>query len=161
MRLRLFRMGIEGKIAVANLALIGCALCVVRASISIRSEGWRAASAVAEVAVAVLGFPVGWISVLGGDTGGSEMVLILGAIFLPLNAYLWGYVVAAVVRRCRQPRNAFHGAADGRKAIGCHVQRIVSQGSSPYTHPRVRAPAVTGDPHDNAGSLRPAGPIRG
>ena len=101
MGFRLFRMGIEGKIAVANLALIGCALCVVRASIYIRSEGWLAARAVAEVAVAVLGFPVGWISALGGDTGGSPMVFILGAIFLPLNAYLWGYVVAAVVRRCR------------------------------------------------------------
>ena len=118
MRFRLLRMGIEGKVAVANLALIGCALLVVLASVHNRSEGWFAAGTVAYAVVAVLGFPAGWFAMLGetasGLSGPPMFVFMLGAIFLPLNAYLWGYVVAAIVRRCRKSHNACRSTADGR-----------------------------------------------
>jgi len=112
MRLRLFKLGLEGKVAVTNLLLIGCALAVVRIGIALgfpeldahaQHELWATAGAIAWIMVVVLSFPVGWLSAVLGS-GDSFMVTILAAVFLPLNAYLWGYVVAAIVkwRRARK-----------------------------------------------------------
>ncbi len=103
MPLRLYKMGIEGKVAVINLALIGCALAVILHTVDINpffmDARWVIAREAATIAIAVLGFPMGWIAVLGLSTNGpDETVFVLLMIFLPLNAYVWGYVVGAIVR---------------------------------------------------------------
>lgn len=96
MQWRLFRMGIEGKVAVANLTLVGCALLVL-ANGNAGSAAWCTAWQVARVGFAILSCPVGWLSMPGETLDGPPIDLILYGIFLPLNAYLWGYVVAAVL----------------------------------------------------------------
>lgn len=98
MQFRLYKMGIEGKVAVANMALINCALAVILYHVHIQSEGSRAAAEIASGAMIVLGFPVGGISLIGSSMHGPDvMFFTLLAIFLPLNAYVWGYTVAAIV----------------------------------------------------------------
>ena len=105
MRFRLFRMGIEGAIAVGNLSLLGIAMLVYLATSPPAGADYDSAGSgeflVAYVmtrAVLVLTFPVGWLGWLV-----SYGELLTAVIFVPLNAYLWGYTVAAIVRP-RKPR---------------------------------------------------------
>ncbi len=100
MPFRLYKMGLEAKVAVANMTLVNCALVMILFSLYIESEGWQAAANVARIGIAVLGFPVGWISLLCVTSGGPDvMSFALLAICLTLNAYVWGKVMAAIVRR--------------------------------------------------------------
>ena len=100
MRLRLWRMDTEGKIAVGNLGLTAIAILVVLL-ITTLSDGHPGPTAsmfrvVGVFALAVLSFPVGWLGVLFGTCaplGGFALI-----IFIPLNAYLWGYVAASIQR---------------------------------------------------------------
>jgi hypothetical protein len=104
MQIRLFKMGIEGKVAVANLVLLGLALAVLR--VAFPEEVARETTSTGEVAlayglgitIAVLSFPVGWLSLLFSTTHGHEIEIIAAMVYFPLNAYLWGYIVAAVAR---------------------------------------------------------------
>lgn len=102
MRVRLSRVGIEGKVAVANLGLVGLVLAgrliafpdglVDQGS---TSEGMLAFASILNVTLTVLSFPVGWLSLLFTGMHGPPVTAV---IFVPLNAYLWGYIVAAVVK---------------------------------------------------------------
>ena len=104
MQFRLFKMGIESKVAVVNLTLLGCALVVMFGALCRwTDEPWLAVAGLAYIATAILTFPVGWL-VLLGISGPSVLVFALGAIFFPLNAYLWGSVVAAIIRLHRTRR---------------------------------------------------------
>jgi len=105
---------------VANLLLVGCALAVILAAVHIGTDGWYAAGEFASVVVAILGFPVGWISMLGASTCDSGEIFILGAVFLPLNAYLWGYIVAAVVRRGQNQSQCLPNQLRKRKMAQMH-----------------------------------------
>ncbi len=103
MRFRLFKMGIEGKVATANLGLVGLVLVafLIRFPSGIvdhdmASKGMLVFASVLEVILAVFSFPVGWLSMLFIGVSGPPVTAV---IFVPLNAYLWGYIVAAVVRR--------------------------------------------------------------
>ncbi len=102
--MRLFRKGLEANVAVINLALVACALLVLRLTLACDpppSGLVVSAAACAYIMVLILSFPVGWLSVLlaGGEIGSVFMVFVLACIFLPLNAYLWGYIAAVIVRR--------------------------------------------------------------
>jgi hypothetical protein len=108
MKLRLFRMGLEGKVAVANLSLLGCALIVMFGPQAWMNEGSLAVAGVAYVVAAVLTFPAGWMAAVYGP---PLLVFAIGAIMFPLNAYLWGYTVAAFVRWIRR-------RADRRATLG-------------------------------------------
>ena len=111
MRWRLFRMGIEGKVAFANLGLVGLALAAFLIAFpdgvvhhDSTSEGMLAFASILQVMLAVLSFPVGWLSFL---LDGMHGLGVTAVIFVPLNAYLWGYIVAAVVKwRKSRPQGA-------------------------------------------------------
>jgi len=113
MRFRLFRMSLQGWVATANLVLIGTALLVRRLSfpdgvvnVDRATSGELALAEVVDVAVAVLSFPVAWVGQLFlplSEPGLGPFV------FVPLNAYFWGFLVArsyALLRgRWRKPRS--------------------------------------------------------
>lgn len=130
MEFRLFRMSIKGKVAVANLLLVDCALVVLMIQARLVPEYYPRPVAIADTAMAVLSFPVGWFTMFLVDTMVSMAVLPTGwfdvpafsaqaevwtyvfdAVSLPLNAYLWGYVVATFIRwrKQRRPSNAIDG----------------------------------------------------
>jgi len=90
-------MGLEAKVAVANMALINCALGVILYDVHIQSEGSRAAAEVAMIAIVVLGSPVGWFPLFCPGAFGDPIAMFLAMIFLPLNAYVWGKTVEAIV----------------------------------------------------------------
>ena len=97
-------MGLEAKVAVINLSLVACALLVLRLTLTgpPQPSGLLVFAATsAYIVIVILSFPVGWLSLLlaGGAIGSVFMVFVLACIFLPLNAYLWGYIAAAIVRR--------------------------------------------------------------
>jgi hypothetical protein len=99
-------MGLEAKVAVANMALINCALAIILYDVRIQSEGSRAAAEVALFAVWILGFPVGWIATFFCTMGGPDPVFFtLLAVFLTLNAYVWGKTVEVIVRRHKAHRD--------------------------------------------------------
>lgn len=99
MKLRLFRMGIVGKVAVANLWAVGIALLVGYLGRGSQSGGWATAADIAQIAVIVLSFPVGWIAILHPVGGPTIFDLVLLVTCLPLNAYFWGYAVATLEKR--------------------------------------------------------------
>jgi len=107
MPFRLYKMGLEAKVAVANMALINCALAIILYDVHIQSEGSRAAAEIAQITIAVLGCPAGWFSLLGAGTvsGPPAMAMLLAMIFLPLNAYVWGKTVEVIVRRHKAHRD--------------------------------------------------------
>ena len=113
MRLRLYKMEIEGKVAVANLGLVGLVLVVFLIADGVvntdtTSEGMLTFKFVLHAIIMVLTFPVGWLSNMCTGVSGPPVTAV---IFVPLNAYLWGYIVAAVVRR-RKSRRECAGSAD-------------------------------------------------
>jgi len=96
-------MGIESKVAVANLSLIGLALVVILLCMISDPERWQATIEVAHWAIAVLGFPIGSFGLaLALRAHGSYWDYVVEyavfAAFLITNAYMWGGVVGAVVR---------------------------------------------------------------
>ena len=99
MSFRFFKMGFEGKVAVANLASVGACLLVILLEAHLQSDAWRSAGAVAEKLMVVLAFPVGWLSFLASTVSGPPLMeYVLLTIFLPLNAFLWGYTAAAAIQ---------------------------------------------------------------
>ena len=108
MPFRLYKMDLKGKVAFGNLGLIGLALLVFRIAsphglfiADCPLEAMRAVATAALHAVFVLGFPVGWLSTIADEGMPHAGPVIFAAIFLPLNAYLWGHFVAWVVKRCK------------------------------------------------------------
>jgi len=111
MKWRLYRMEMEGKIAVCNLGLLLIVLLVFLATFPEAYVNHNTATEteflIADsvfVAAAILIFPVGWLSNAGMGVSGPPVFCF---IFVPLNAYLWGYSFAALFRvfkRCRQRR---------------------------------------------------------
>jgi len=105
MPFRLYKMGLEAKVAVANMALINCALAVILYHVHIQSEGSRATAEIAQITIAVLGCPVGWIGMLYVMSAHQyPFGFFQLMIFLPLNAYVWGKTVEAIVRRLKARR---------------------------------------------------------
>ena len=116
MGFRLFRMGIEGKVAVINLGLFGLVLTAhLIAFPGAVINGDSTPKDMLLLACILLSVPVGWLSIQFSLTFGVE-ALLTAVIFVPLNAYLWGYVVAAVIRRWRKSYKACHGTVDGHSA---------------------------------------------
>ena len=104
MRFHLYKMTLEGKIAVANMLLIHAVVLVLRVSACpILCSGGPLPSATATLALAALTFPVGWLSVLFADEFCGQP--LLAVVFVPLNAYFWGYVLAKLVRAVRARRS--------------------------------------------------------
>lgn len=124
MRFRLFRMGIEGKVAVVNLGLFGLVLTAYliafpggQIDVDSTPKNMLRLASILWVAIIVLSFPVGWLSILlMFVTTDILLASFTVFIFVPLNAYLWGYVVAAVIRRWRKSYKACHGTVDGHSA---------------------------------------------
>ena len=116
MRLRLYKMGLEGKVAVGNLLLLGLVLAaqiiafpsgvidVDRTSPSIL----RLVSLI-ELAEGILTFPLNVMIMVTTPMSGPPITAV---IFVPLNAYLWGYVAAAIITR-RRLRGGHSGKAHG------------------------------------------------
>ena len=112
MRLRLFRMGIEGKVAVANLSLVGLNM-IVRL---IAFPGGMVHGApitmypialVLELMFAGLTFPIGFLAMcVTWEWGSGPVFAVATAICVPLNAYLWGYVAATIMGRRGAGRTA-------------------------------------------------------
>ena len=117
MRFRWFKMGIEGKVAVANLGLVGLVLVALLITfpdgvirVDETSEGMLAFLDAIEVALMVLTFPVGWFpQVFSGMLHHPPMTTV---IFVPLNAYFWGYIVATLVRWRKSRRKPTCSADD-------------------------------------------------
>jgi hypothetical protein len=97
----LYKMGLAAKIAVANMAMMCCALAVFRYSMD--QPPPEKFSLPAGTAIGILAFPVGWLATLSAAMDDPGVGLAFGAvIFLPLNAYVWGYSLAPLVRWCRR-----------------------------------------------------------
>lgn len=102
-------MGQQGAVAVGNLVLLGLVALANWTVFSQRlpfgrmPDSRQGLAMAFDLAVAVLAFPVGWLSNIFSTVSGPPIVTYTAAtIFLPLNAYLWGYVWAAVRRRTRR-----------------------------------------------------------
>lgn len=117
MRVRLYKMRLEGWVAVGNLLLVGLALGTflvafpdLTVNVDTASPRMLALDSAINVALAILTFPVGWLSDLFrlGVSGPP----ITAVIFVPLNAYLWGYVAAALIKWGRARKARHRGAAD-------------------------------------------------
>lgn len=105
-RFRLYRMSLEGKIAVANLILIGLLIVIYVMVFPNADIDWYNTTPLQsflkktlEVVISALAFPVGWFSYVIDPPSGPSLAAVL---FVPLNAYLWGHTLAAVYRRCRK-----------------------------------------------------------
>lgn len=108
MAFHLYKMTLQGKIAMANLTAIGLAAV---SFLLIYPKGLYSDAMMAHrqwadffiVVVMVVSFPVGWVGGFLGDSfcclGGH---IIDFPLSVPLNAYLWGYVGEALARRRRQ-----------------------------------------------------------
>jgi len=90
MPFRLYKMTLDGKIAVANMLLI-IAVFLVFPLTSYGSGGLP--DPVGVLAILVLTFPVGWLSAffLNHFRDQPLLAVVLVAVFVVLNAYLWGY----------------------------------------------------------------------
>jgi len=103
---RLYKMSLEGKIAVANMLLILAVVLVYPRMLS--SYGSDVLfDPVGVLAVAALTFPVGW---LGGYLFSKFcdqplLAVVLLGVFWVLNAYFWGIVLAKLVRAVRARRS--------------------------------------------------------
>jgi len=101
-------MGIEGAIAVANLILMGAALLVLLAMFpdgldyGSATKGEILVAETVKIVVVVLAFPVGWISCFVEPVHGPPLTAM---VFVPLNAYVWGYSVAAFLRFLKARRS--------------------------------------------------------
>jgi len=96
----LYKMTLEGKIAVANMLLFHAVVFVFRVlPCPTVYSGGPLPSATATLAIAATTFPVGWLSVLFADEFYGQP--LLAVVFVPLNAYFWGYVLAKLVRAVR------------------------------------------------------------
>ena len=107
MRWRLYRMDLERKIAVGNLALPAIVLVVFLATfrdggLHTATEAERIVHGGVTIAMAILTFPVGWFPAFLGSSGASVALVV----FVPLNAYLWGYAAAAFIRLLKRRRLA-------------------------------------------------------
>ena len=97
MPFHLYKMRLSAKVAVANMWMICIALLVIIISMHFEPEGWRPVYNIALIAVIVLSSPVGCAFMVCAPMGPSIMFIILPAILIPLNAYLWGYLAEAFV----------------------------------------------------------------
>lgn len=106
MQFHLYKMTLQGRIAVAILALIGLSMAtylVLFPKGYVTGNDWRhQVMAVLGVMSAILScFPIGWLGWMLGDGGFIEGIVIIG-LFMILNAYLWAYTIAAIVRRVKR-----------------------------------------------------------
>ena len=97
MPFRLFKMDIQGKVAVANLLLVGnlpgvdafSATRVLRKA----SQWWRL---LPNTRWRFWFFPVGWLAQTSHG--------LFSVIFVPLNAYLWGKVVETILEKTQEEK---------------------------------------------------------
>ena len=107
MLFRLYKMTLEGKIAVANMLLILAVVLVYPRTLS--SYGFDVLPGpVGVLAFCALTFPLG--CTLGGYflskfCDQPLLAVVLFVVFVVLNAYFWGYVLAKLVRAVRAPRS--------------------------------------------------------
>lgn len=121
MRVNLSKPRLHGVVAIINLALIGMILLTFLVAFpggvvdqDTTSRNGLLLASTLEILLAVLSFPLGWLSLLfrAGVSGPPWAAVI----FVPLNAYLWGYIAAAVVnwRKTRLGRDAGANKASER-----------------------------------------------
>ena len=106
------RPTLEGAIALGNLVLLGIAMILLAkmspGKLGTATQGELIIAHIARVAIAVLAFPLGWIRMLFTGDGAQT---IASVICVPLNAYLWGYAGAALVRLRRRCTSVDKSAA--------------------------------------------------
>ena len=106
MPFRLYKMSLEGKIAVANMLLIFVVvLAYPRTLTPYGSDVLPDATGV--FALGALTFPVGWLGwyFLGKFCDQPLLAVVLVVVFVVLNAYFWGFVLAKLVRAVRARRS--------------------------------------------------------
>jgi hypothetical protein len=104
-RFRIYKMSLEGKIAVANMLLIIAVFLVfprtiyflVPYNITVMPD------LDGVLALAALTSPVGWLGrfLLDKFCDQPLLAVVLVVVFVVLNAYFWGYVLAKLVRAVR------------------------------------------------------------
>jgi hypothetical protein len=94
-------MTLEGKIAVANMLLVAAAFLVY--SRTLTSYGSDAIFPEGVLVLAALTFPVGWLGwyLMARFCDQPLLAVVLAAVFVVLNAYFWGHVLAKLVRAVR------------------------------------------------------------
>ncbi len=99
MGFHLYKMTLQGKIAVANLTVMGLAMLILEHG----HGAWqRQISDVLETIVIVMMFPFGGFGFMCA-AGNMSIGMIAGVCAtVILNAYFWGYVVDAIVRRVKR-----------------------------------------------------------
>lgn len=112
MEFHLWRLTLQGKIAMGILSVIGVLLAVARIIYPahyIYSAGSLYESDILSTpigwGIAVLTFPLGWISEDVCDIDTNFWTIGMTALLIMLNAYLWGFFVAAIVRRCNRGKS--------------------------------------------------------
>ena len=126
MALRWFKLSLEGAIAVGNLVLVGMVLvCLHLFPVTYWKsgppDGAQGGLFVGlEVMAAILTFPVGWLALVLGPT---RSPLLPAIAFVPLNAYLWGYASAALVRRRRSKETPEDPLSDRCESRGGDTSR--------------------------------------
>ncbi len=128
MVLRLYKMSLQGAVAVCNLTLLGIALLVwigtfpeLVVNLARATETQLVVDRVLWTAVAVLTTPLGWL--IPEICVGPADALLAAMIVVPVNAYLWGWAIAALCRRVKGRRPASQardagGATSGEQTLG-------------------------------------------
>lgn len=119
MRVRLLPTETVGRIAVANLAAVGLlptAWLVAfpdGVEVDSTSKAMLTFDSVLEIMLGILIFPVGWVALLVTPMDSEPFTAVL---FVPLNAYLWGGVVAAIENQLRRSKKTGQVQHWGKKA---------------------------------------------
>lgn len=89
-------MALRNRVAFLNLSLLGLCLIFYRIITpdGVYLPGRESVGAFLYAVTAVLSFPVGWLSLLAAPT---PLCYLLAAIFVPFNAYLWGFIIESLV----------------------------------------------------------------
>jgi hypothetical protein len=108
MRFSLFKLRLEGIVAVINLGLVGVVLLTFLIAFpegvvdqNTTSRNGLLLDSTLDVLLAILTFPVEWLTLPFTPMDGAPFTAL---IFVPLNTYFWGYVTAAIVRRYKARR---------------------------------------------------------
>ena len=99
MELRLYKMGPEAKVAVANLLLLDLLMVLMHLMAQPGEPPLDAVTPPVLAALALLTFPVGWVAWAIEVWLGPPPLPLSTPVFVILNAYFWGYAVAAIRRR--------------------------------------------------------------
>jgi CDP-diglyceride synthetase len=108
---RLYRLTLQGKIAMGILGTICVLLAVAHVMYPAHHiykagcpSGSRIFSTPVGWGIAVLTFPLGWVSAEVSDIMRRCWTISMTACLILLNAYLWGFIVASSVRWCNRDK---------------------------------------------------------